>query len=335
MSGAPTTGREFASWMISSDSHIIEPPDLFFDRLPPEFHTRGPRPRSENNLEMWYTDGYSTGSFQGANPGARFEKRPEELRLGATFEECEDAASDPALYLAESEGDGIWASVIYPTFSMSLYGVPAIDIVDASLRVYNDWIAAFCSEDPARLKGIAVLNVDDPRDAAAELARAHDRGIAGAMITNNPPVDTHYGLPEYDVLWAVAAERHLPISVHVSTDRADPRLGHDGYDAWRANTIKPSSLMNRDRTVRNAIAAIIFAGVFERYPDLRVGSVESELAWIPFFLDQLDFQYTQRCAAGVRTSTGSAIATCCRRRSGTATASPASKRTATGSVCAT
>ena len=56
--------------------------------------------------------------------------------------------------------------------------------------------------------------------------------------------------------------------------------------------------MNKDFQIRQALADMILSGVFERYPNLRIGSVEHELAWIPFFLDQMDYTYTQRPPRG-------------------------------------
>ena len=52
--------------------------------------------------------------------------------------------------------------------------------------------------------------------------------------------------------------------------------------------------VNSDHQVREGLAELIFSGVFERFPELRVGSVEHGIGWIPFFLDQMDFVYTER-----------------------------------------
>jgi predicted TIM-barrel fold metal-dependent hydrolase len=62
--------------------------------------------------------------------------------------------------------------------------------------------------------------------------------------------------------------------------------------------VPPSAFVNKDYQVRQAFADLILSGVFERHPRLRVGTVEHELAWIPFFLDQLDYAYTDRPARG-------------------------------------
>jgi predicted TIM-barrel fold metal-dependent hydrolase len=54
----------------------------------------------------------------------------------------------------------------------------------------------------------------------------------------------------------------------------------------------------QDHFVRKSLGEMIFAGVFERHPNLRVGSVEHEVAWLPFFLAQMDYTYTQRPVRG-------------------------------------
>ena len=63
-------------------------------------------------------------------------------------------------------------------------------------------------------------------------------------------------------------------------------------------SVPPSVFINKDYQVRQALADLILTGVFERFPRLRVGSVEHELAWIPFFLDQMDYTYTDRPRRG-------------------------------------
>ena len=56
----------------------------------------------------------------------------------------------------------------------------------------------------------------------------------------------------------------------------------------------PTFLATMNNFVQTSLADIIFSGVFDRYPNLRIGTVEHELGWIPHFLDRLDFTYKQR-----------------------------------------
>ena len=171
------------------------------------------------------------------------------------------------------------------------------DVVTAAMRAYNDWLADFCSEDTRRLKGVAMINVDDIADAVVELQRCRDLGLAGALISVAPPAWQPYRSRDYDPFWAAAQDLEMPLSLHVATDRADPRVGAAAF-RLDVKHVPPSVFVNPDAQVRHSFADLIFSGVFERFPRLPVGSVEHELAWIPFFLDRLDYTYTDRPRRG-------------------------------------
>jgi predicted TIM-barrel fold metal-dependent hydrolase len=293
----PPAGVLTDTWMISSDSHIVEPPDLWDGRLPADLADRGPRVVSEEDGDWWYIDNKKTMSFLGIQTGDRFLKDADELRTSAGFAEVRPAAYDPAQYITENETDGVWGSVIYPSQGLVVFSIPASDVVTASMRAYNDWLAEFCSEDTRRLKGVAMINVDDPDAGARELARVRDLGLCGALITVAPPPWIPFRDPAFDRLWAVAQDLDMPLSLHTATDRADPRVG-DAAFRLDIKHVPPSVFVNKDFQIRQSLADMILSGVFERYPGLRIGSVEHELAWIPFFLDQMDYTYTQRPPRG-------------------------------------
>ncbi len=284
------------AWLLSSDSHIVEPPDLWQGREG-GLGERMPRVVAQDDGHWWYVDGRKTMSFLGIQTGKRFEGRPEELRTSGSFAQVRPAAYDPAAYVAENEGDGVFGSVLYPSQGLVLFSVPVEDVVSQAMRGYNDWIAEFCRADPARLKGIAMLNLDDVDAAVAELARCRALGLAGALITVQPPRWQPYRSPVYERFWAAAQDLDLPLSLHTATERGDVR-GGDAAFTLDVQSVPPSVFVNKDYAIRQALAELIFSGVFERHPRLRVGSVEHELAWIPFFLDQMDYTYTQRPPRG-------------------------------------
>jgi predicted TIM-barrel fold metal-dependent hydrolase len=274
--------------MLSSDSHVVEPPDLWTDRIEPQFRDRAPQVVSQADGDWWFVDGYRTNSFQGgAQPGKRFDK-PEELKPAARFDEVRPGAYQPEAHLKDNEVDGVYGSVLYPTEGLLLFSVPDSVLLSAIFRVYNDWIAEFCSVAPDRLKGIAMINVDDVPEALRELQRTRQRGLAGAMITVYPPEARAYDHPDYDPLWAAAQDLDMPLSLHIATNRPSA----EQWEEFRI--IKPSVFANADHWVRVSLGHMIFSGVFERYPRLQVGSVEHELSWVPHFLDRLDYTYTQR-----------------------------------------
>lgn len=298
MSAATGVAERLARrWIVSSDSHVIEPPDLWQSRMPASLRDRGPIVREEENGHWWYVDGYRTMSFLGIQAGDRFVKHADELRISGRFSDVTPNSQDPARYIAESASDGVWGSVLYPSQGLVLYAVPVSDVLTAATHAYNDWLAEFCRHDPRRLKGVAMLNADDPAEAVRELTRAHSLGLCGAMIPLAPPSWLPYRSQAFDPLWAAAQDLGMPLSLHTAADRADPK---QGAAAFRLNIaeVPPSVFVNKDFQVRQALADMIFSGVFERFPKLLVGTVEHELSWIPFFLDQLDYTYTDRPRRG-------------------------------------
>ena len=82
----------------------------------------------------------------------------------------------------------------------------------------------------------------------------------------------------------------MPLSLHIATFRPAPGVARRGQPQRAAGVIVN---LGTD-TSRLSLAHLILSGVFERFPRLRVGSVEHELGWAPFFLDRLDYTYTQR-----------------------------------------
>jgi len=278
--------------LISSDSHIIEPPELWEKRIDPKFKDRAPRLVHEGNNDQWYCDGVAFGGV-GVNQqaGVRFE-HPEELTLEGSMVTVPLGGLDPHAHVKDMDVDGVAGGVLYPSQGLTLFQVPATDVLSAAFRAYNDYVAEFCKPSPHRLKGIAMINVDDVEDGVRELERAAKMGLAGAMISIRPFL--RYDHPTYERFWGAAQDLDMPLSLHTGTMRWRP-----GTDVGAVVLQNPFDFPNRDHDVRECINAIILSGVFERYPRLKVGAVEFEIAWAPYFLRRMDEFYTQR-AMGMR-----------------------------------
>ena len=131
------------SRIISSDSHVVEPPDTWNGRLPAKYRDRAPRVVGDADGDWWFVDGVRTNSFQGgAQTGKRFD-RPDELRPAGSFADVRPGAYDPKEFLADNDLDGVWGSVLYPTEGLSLYQVPDGELLAAIFAGYNDWLADF------------------------------------------------------------------------------------------------------------------------------------------------------------------------------------------------
>jgi predicted TIM-barrel fold metal-dependent hydrolase len=274
--------------VVSSDDHVVEPADLWISRLDRQYRNRAPVIMREDRGDRWYTDGIR-GTDLGlvTQVGMRFDN-PEAISFSGFVEDVRPGGYDPAERLKDMDVDGVDISIVYPTVGLRLYAVQDSNLLTVLFRVYNDWVGEFCTAYPDRLKAIAMLNVDDVPQAVRELECCAKNGFVGAMIPVYPAEDKRYFLPQYDLLWSVAEDLRMPLGLHIVTNRA----GSGQESTYRANTTM-SFFVNADHWVRMSIADMIFAGVFERHPNLKVGAVEHELLWVPHFMERMDYYYTQ------------------------------------------
>lgn len=281
--------------IISSDDHIFEPPELWTDRINSgEFKDRIPYvKRIEDGSDWWFCDGNKLSSaFSATQAGVRFQD-PDSLTIKGSdtnYDNVIVGSYDPVEHLKDMDIDGVDVGIIYPTIGLFLYGIPDGRLLNTLASTYNDWLADFCATDPKRLKGIAMINVDDVQLGIKELERcAKLECFPGAMISVYPQEANSYDNPMYEPLWAAANEMEIPLSLHVGTNRPGP-----GQEFQDLETVRPAFTANTDHWARVSVAHMIFSGIFERYPKLQVGIIEVELSWVPHFLDRMDYVYKER-----------------------------------------
>ena len=282
--------------ILSADDHVFEPSDLWVTRMDAKYRDRAPHLVHRETADTWVCDDLIIvgGLGQGTHPGSRFEEDPEkkaEMKARTREEHIRPGGYDPHERIKDMEIDGIEKTIIYPTVGMTLYKVPDSRWLTQMQKTYNDWIAEYCNAVPDRLYGLALTNTDDLDDAVRELYRCKKMGLVGALISVYPGPEKRYFNPEYEPFWTAAEELQLPIALHIGTNRPGP----DNEFLPRERSFSSSAfLTNIDHYVRMSIADMIFTGVFERHPNLYVGSIEQETAWVPHFLERMDYTYFER-----------------------------------------
>ena len=276
--------------VLSSDSHVFEPPDLWTSRIDAKFKDRGPRIERIDGADHLVVEGDQAIAGIGliSNAGARFDA-PETISDHATFDSVHEGGYNPDQHLSDMRLDGVAGEVLYPSQGLFYYKVQDTELFSAICRAYNDWLADFCSADPDRLKGIAMLNVDEVDDAVSELSRCARMGFCGAMISEYPQEERRYDQPYYEPLWAAAADLNMPLSLHTATRRQG--LNPGGVE----RTVRDASR----RATKAFLPAIstcdmLFSGVFDRHPNFKLAIVEYELAWVPYVLSSMDYTYRER-----------------------------------------
>ena len=279
--------------IVSSDSHFIEPPDLFTSRVDRKYRDRVPR------TEWGALGAGMEGEFWVVPSSAAAEPRPVATYWGAGIPMAEvrelnrqgygaapDFVFDPAARLKAQERDGVAAEVMYTSCGMALFRVEDGDLRRACFAAFNSWAAEYCAYDLNRLQGCAIVDADDVAWAAAEIGRAAKLGLRAAMITSGPLDGRPYSLPEYDPMWAAAEEAGIPLALHVHTGRKplDP-----------VPFVEPVMCFSE---VQTSLAHMLIGGVFERFPRLKVILTEVDASWIPHFLHRADHYFTRYSAQG-------------------------------------
>jgi predicted TIM-barrel fold metal-dependent hydrolase len=276
--------------ILSSDSHVFEPPDLWTTRIDKAFRDRAPRMQRIDGADQLVVEEHQVVSGIGliSNAGARFDA-PETISSLGRFEDVHPGGYDPDQHLRDMRLDGVAGEVLYPSQGLFYFKVADPGLMSAIFRTYNDWLADFCRADPERLKGIAMINLDEVAEGIAELERAAKKGFAGAMITEYPLEHRRYDQPEYEPFWAAAEALDMPLSLHTAT-RRQGKIRGAGARTLRDATSRATKAFYP----ATSMCDMIFSGVFERHPRLELAVVEFELAWVPHVLSAMDYTYRER-----------------------------------------
>ncbi|HKA28794.1 MAG TPA: amidohydrolase family protein, partial [Candidatus Binatia bacterium] len=267
---------ETTAWRLySCDDHLDLwnlPRDVWGDRLPARLRDRAPRV-VESGVGAWWTcDGSVIGMYglQGPMKGYSAISR-------AGIEDDGLRASNPKLRLEDMDRDGVWASVVY---GPNLFGLPIQDpeLKAASLAAYNDWAAIFNQYDPARLSVLPVLPTHAPDAAAAELERVAGAGHRGAIIS---PFEFRCSDPAWERFWDVAEAVGLPVSFHIGQGTSQVRVAPGSWELAAFSAVGPMQL-------DEPLAMMVYSGVLERHPKLRLVLAESGIGWLPYFVSRLD-----------------------------------------------
>lgn len=268
--------------VVDADGHVVEPPEAW--AAVPEVH----RPRIERDASGFEhvvvgdTEILAVPLGTLATPGADFAD-PSSYRPLA---DARPGGSDPAVRLADMDAEGIDQVVLYP--SIGLYAAALADPAAAAAvaTAYNDWLASYCAADPRRLFGAAMVPLQDPAAAAAELERAVDTlGLVAAFVRPNPCAGRSLCDRAYDPLWETVAGLGVPVGIHEGSSVTIPTLGSD-------RPFNPLVLHAVSHPFEQmlAFAQLAALGTLERHPGLRLVFLESGGGWVPFWLERLDEQ---------------------------------------------
>jgi uncharacterized protein len=268
---------------LSADSHVTEPEEAyasidrrFADRAPRLTHLPG------QGATIVVDPG---GPGQGFVPFGRIAAagrthipKPD----GWSWDELHPGGYDALARLDEMTADGFAAEVIFPSVGMVLCAHPDLDYKKACFDAYNRWIAEWCATAPERLLGIGQTAVRTPEETVADLEQIKSLGLRGVMLPGFPGAeDWHHRM--YDPVWEAIVDLDLPVSFHILTSGEGRR--------WRGPGM--NGFLGIFHSNQDLLGTLVFGGVFERHPRLRVVCVEADAGWAPHFMFRMDTLYAR------------------------------------------
>jgi predicted TIM-barrel fold metal-dependent hydrolase len=273
--------------VVDADGHILEPLDLWDHYIDPTFRDRAPRIVKTNDGKerlvieenMVGDSRISIGRIGGV--GAR-----QGIVAADTlaYKDGKPGGFDPHKRIPDMDADGIDAVFLYPSLGLFSGAIHDPQLAAAVCRAYNRWLADYCNPYPDRLFGVAMLPLQDVNLAIAEMRFAKkELGFKGGFLRPNPYDGKMINHPDFEPFWAAAEDLDFSIGFHEGASSGMPTVGVDRFEGRGAKHI-----ISHTMEMMLACLAVIWGGVCEKHPKVRIGFLESGGGWIAPWLDRMD-----------------------------------------------
>ena len=286
--------------IISADCHIDLPwlpEDLFTNEAASRFKDRMPCVSETEKGRFWVSrNGAQFGLQNGMGSAGRKYvpgqiHRSDRMADQGLYSDGElgiPRLTDPMLRIKDQDLDGVQAEVIYGVLGASTR-LNDDDAASELLRIYNEWLATFCDAAPDRFAGLASIPSHDVTAALTEVSRVANRGVLRGIEVAN----THDMAPLFDTswgpLWAMAEEAGLPVHYHTIGPRIDYHF--DALGPLQKRQAFAVHITSFQLAMAKIIMEIIYGGVLEAHPKLKIVIGESGIGWIPYILEHMDLEW--------------------------------------------
>ncbi|MCZ6645800.1 MAG: amidohydrolase family protein [SAR324 cluster bacterium] len=285
--------------VISADCHIDLiwlPPELFTENASAQLKDRMPYVTDGEKGPVWVSrKGAYFGLMNGMGSAGReyvpgIIHRSDRMASTGLYEDGKKGIrrlSEPDLRLRDQDRDGVQAEVLYGILGASM----RLDDPEASvemIRIYNEWLSDFCNTHPHRFAGLACLPSANVDAAVDEIGRVAKRGGLRGLEVPIWPDMPYLWEPQWEPLWAAAADAGLPLHFHtIGTRKPDWEHLPEIYQR-RAFAVHITGFQME---MSKVLTSMIFTGVLEQYPQMKLVIGESGIGWIPYILDHMDMEW--------------------------------------------
>ena len=286
--------------VIDCDTHYTEPPDLWRDRAPPGYKDRMPYMKTVNGQSLWFIEGDQPFGMVGTTVVNHEGQKIRGKLSIASFEEMDEAAYKVKPRLAVMDRMGVWAQTVYPNAggfgATKFLGIKDKTLQLACVQIYNDAMAEWQAESGGRLFPQAFLpfwNIDDTLKEARRIKE--ELHLTGVTMTDRPEVfdQPDYGQPHWEPLWEMINEYQIPVNFHIGAGLKTFVLDDFAWGSFGPQRKLASIATLMYMSNAYMVNCFMLSGMFDRYPKLKIVSVESGCGWIPFVIEAAEYQWNE------------------------------------------
>jgi predicted TIM-barrel fold metal-dependent hydrolase len=290
--------------LISADSHVNEPPAAW-ERVQKTYGARAPQVVKDpagvpkgiwlliEGLPPVGLSHYSKGLVVNKGKGISEvdqEKHFETIRFNETFRyEDYRGGWEPGARLQDQDTDGVDAEVLFSSAVRQLYSIVDEPFQRAIFHSYNGWLHEFCSYDPKRLLGLALIPILDMEHTVADIYRYAKLGFRGVQIPTRIK-DSGYYEPVYEPMWQALEETGMIVNVHTSVTQGVARTHYEG--PREEDPVKePIGFARKQVPAQQFIGNMILSGNLDRHPKLKIVCAEFDVGWVANMVQQVDYWF--------------------------------------------
>ncbi len=279
------------SQIVDCDAHVLEPADLWQRYLEPKFRDRAIRIEEVDGVEKLIIGEEVVLQGVVAGLGGAEDSKADLFSGKRSYLRDNPLDSyDPVARLVRMDGWGISKCVLFPTIGILPFPTEDRGLANAYCRAYNNWMAEFTQTQPDRLAAVAIVNWHDVNAASEELDRCIKLGFRGLFVPPETVDGKRPANPHFDPLWSRCQDADIPGCFHVIVRFSGAALP---FAAWHETTPGPIFGFGLGGTGQliPAMTSVITDQLFDRYPRLKVVSVEAGCGYAPYLMDRLDAKY--------------------------------------------
>jgi predicted TIM-barrel fold metal-dependent hydrolase len=272
--------------IVDTDSHMMEPEWLWERYMEDAYKSQAPKVglAPESNRRTFLVEGDSFVREKGKYPMAAPAFLNAVKKAMERFDKAKKAGFSAQSRLADMDEQGVDTQIMYPTVAGQMLGREFRDtkLLAACCRAYNNWAADYAAAAPDRLHWAAILPMQDPEEAIKEARRAAQAGCVSYYMRPNPVRGRSLWSDDYLPLWMEIEDIGKPISTHDSASSSVPSFGD------RMDTHVSGHILSHPFEAMAAMAGLIWYGIFEKFPKLKVVHVEADGGWVPYWLQRME-----------------------------------------------